>query len=252
MQISIPPILPLRDHLPTRTAPLINYLLIAANIAAFIWEQTEFAEGVDPERLTGLLGLVPARFITDPNGALPTVFTSMFLHGGFSHIAGNMLFLWIFGDNVEEALGHFRYLMFYLLGGVCAAIAQTAIALGDPMAMHVPMIGASGAISAVLAAYAFLYPRSPITVFNPVFILWFFFGLFLSFPAWLVISIFFLTNLWDAFANATAGGVAFMAHVGGFIGGMLFLRSFMAGRVRMDEYARWERWAQRRRQQRMY
>ena len=98
----------------------------------------------------------------------------------------------------------------------------------------------------MLAAYAFLYPRSPITVLNPIFILWFFFGLFLSFPAWLVISIFFLTNLWDAFANAAAGGVAFMAHVGGFVGGMLVLRSFMSGRVRVDEYARWQKWASKR------
>jgi membrane associated rhomboid family serine protease len=247
VQISIPPIVPLRDHLPTRSPAVVNYAIIAANIAAFIWEESEIAQGVDPDALTRLLGLVPARFIADPGGALPTVFTSMFMHGGLSHIAGNMLFLWIFGDNVEEALGHFRYLVFYLLGGICAATAQSLAALGDPVALHVPMIGASGAISAVLAAYALLYPRSPITVLNPIFLLWFFFGLFLSFPAWLVISIFFLTNLWDAFANAAAGGVAFMAHVGGFVGGMLFLRSFMSGRVRMDEYARWERWANRRR-----
>jgi membrane associated rhomboid family serine protease len=141
---------------------------------------------------------------------------------------------------VEEALGHFRYLVFYLLGGLCAATAQSLAALGDPTALLVPMIGASGAISAVLAAYALLYPLSPITVLVVIFPF--------SFPAWLVISSFFVTNLIDAFANATEGGVAFMAHVGGFLGGMFFLRWFMAGRVRMDEYARWQRWESWRRQ----
>jgi membrane associated rhomboid family serine protease len=246
VQFSIPPILPLRDHLPTRATPFVNYALIAANVAAFVWQESQVAAGVDPGALTRAFGLIPALFLKAPAAALPSVLTSMFMHAGLGHIAGNMLFLWIFGDNVEEALGHFRYLVFYLLGGVCAATAQSLAALGDPVALYVPMIGASGAISAVLAAYAFLYPRSPITVFNPVFILWFFFGIFLSFPAWLVISIFFVTNLWDAFANAAAGGVAFMAHVGGFIGGMLFLRSFMSGRVRVDEYARWQKWASRR------
>jgi membrane associated rhomboid family serine protease len=240
VRISLPPIIPIRDHLPTRTVSFVNYMLIAANVAAYLWMASLIANGADPEALARVLGVVPAHFLSDPVGALPSVLTSMFVHGGLGHIAGNMLFLWIFGDNVEEALGHFRYLVFYLLGGLCAATAQSLAALGDPTALLVPMIGASGAISAVLAAYALLYPLSPITVLVVIFPF--------SFPAWLVISSFFVTNLIDAFANATEGGVAFMAHVGGFLGGMFFLRWFMAGRVRMDEYARWQRWESWRRQ----
>jgi membrane associated rhomboid family serine protease len=154
-----------------------------------------------------------------------------------------MLYLWIFGDNVEDAMGHGRYLAFYLVGGLGAAAAQT---LAGPVSV-VPMVGASGAISAVLAGYALLYPRSPITVLNPVFLLWFFFGLFLTFPAWLVIGFYFLLNLWNALQTQGQGGVAFMAHVGGFVVGALLCRAFLVGRTRMDDYARWERWASRRR-----
>ncbi|HXX70083.1 MAG TPA: rhomboid family intramembrane serine protease [Polyangiaceae bacterium] len=241
------PFLPLRDHLPTRTVPFINYALIAANVAVFLWEEAQIAGGVDPDVLDHALGLVPVRLIADPVHGLETTFTSMFMHAGLGHIAGNMLFLWIFGDNVEDALGHLRYLTFYLLGGACAAAAQTAASLGDPVAMRLPLVGASGAIAAVLAAYAFLYPLSPITVLNPVFFLWFVFGLFLDFPAWLVIALWFLGNLWDAFANTQHGGVAFMAHVGGFVGGALLLPLFMANRPRLDDYARWRQWAARRR-----
>jgi membrane associated rhomboid family serine protease len=161
-----------------------------------------------------------------------------------AHIGGNMLFLWIFGDNVEDAMGHARYAGFYVAGGVAAAAAQT---LAGPASM-VPMVGASGAISAVLAAYVLLYPRSPVTVINPVPLLWLFWGLFLQFPAWLVIGEYFVVNLLSALGSHGQGGVAFMAHVGGFVAGALLLRVFMAGRVRMDDYARWEQWARRRRQ----
>ncbi len=232
--------IPLRDHLPTRTTPFVNYALIAANIAVFVLElgHTPY----EAQSFANAFGLIPVRFFDDPGWGVLTVFTSMFMHEGIAHIAGNMLFLWIFGDNVEDAMGHGRYLLFYLLGGVCAAAAQ---ALVNPTSM-VPMLGASGAISAVLAAYVFLYPRSPITVLNPVFLLWFFFGLFLIFPAWLVIGLFFAVNFWSALTTHAAGGVAFMAHVGGFLGGMVFYQAFLAGRDRMDEYARWERWARKR------
>ncbi|HZU84000.1 MAG TPA: rhomboid family intramembrane serine protease [Polyangiaceae bacterium] len=235
--------LPLRDHLPTRSLPFINYALIAANVAVFFVQLNALASGVSEEAFARQWYLVPARLFADPAGGLPTVFTSMFMHGSFAHIAGNMLYLWIFGDNVEDAVGHFRYLLFYLVGGVCAAAAQVVT---NPTST-VPMVGASGAIAAVLAAYVFLYPRSPITVLNPVPLLWLFWGLFLYFPAWLVIGLWFLVNLWDALVNSAQGGVAFMAHVGGFVGGALLLPLFMSGRERMDEYARWQNWAQRRR-----
>jgi membrane associated rhomboid family serine protease len=239
-------VLPLRDQLPTRLTPFVNYTLIAANVAAFLWERAIIGQGVAPDRLLLVYGLVPARLFIDPAATLETVFTSMFMHDptNLLHLGGNMLFLWIFGDNVEDAMGHARYLVFYLLGGICAATAQT---IADPTS-HLPMVGASGAISAVLAAYCFLYPRSPITVLNPIPILWIFFGLFLHFPAWLVIAEFFLVNLWSAFTQNAQGGVAFLAHIGGFVGGALLLRSFMSGRIRVDEYARWRQWGQRRRE----
>jgi membrane associated rhomboid family serine protease len=237
-------VLPIRDHLPTRTFAFVNYALIAANVAVFVLEVNTSAAGRHAEAALLPWEFVPARLFVDPVAGAETVFTSMFMHGGLGHIAGNMLFLWIFGDNVEDALGHLRYLAFYLLGGVCAAAAQTVVA---PLST-IPMLGASGAISAVLAAYGILYPRSPITVVNPVPLLWLFFGLFLQFPAWLVIAEYFVVNLWSALANSSEGGVAFMAHVGGFVGGAALLTVFMHGRVRQDEYARWQHWARRRQQ----
>jgi membrane associated rhomboid family serine protease len=238
----LPPLFPIRDAIPTRSFPFVNYALIAANVAVFVLERMAIAGGIDAQALEHTWALVPARLFEDPAFGLETVLTSMFMHASVGHLFGNMFYLWIFGDNVEDAMGHIRYFVFYLVGGACAAAAQT---LMDPMSL-IPMVGASGAISAVLAAYAFLYPRSPITVFNPIFILWFFFGLFLHLPAWLVIGEYFLVNLSDALVNSAQGGVAFMAHVGGFVGGGVLLGLFMHGRVRTDHYARWQRWAERR------
>ena len=237
--------LPLRDHLPTRTFPFINYLLIAANVAVFIMERLTIDSGVSPDALLEMWGLIPRHLFRDPVTGIETVFSSMFMHDptGILHIGGNMLYLWIFGDNVEDAMGHTRYAAFYLAGGICAAAAQVLISPTSP----IPMVGASGAIAAVLAAYVLLYPRSPITVLNPIPILWIFWGLFLQFPAWLVIGLFFVVNLWSALQGSAQGGVAFMAHVGGFIGGAVLLNVFMAGRERLDDYARWQRWAERRR-----
>jgi len=235
-------VLPLRDHLPPRTFPFINYALIAANVAVFLFQLSAFSQGVPEAEFARQWYLVPARLWVDPVGAVPTIFTSMFMHGSVGHIAGNMLYLWIFGDNVEDAMGHARYLVFYFVGGVCAAAAQI---LADPTST-LPMVGASGAIASVLAAYVFLYPKSPITVINPIPLLWIFWGLFLYFPAWLVIGEFFVVNLWDALANKAQGGIAFMAHVGGFVGGALLWSPFMSGRSRMTDYAPWQRWGQRR------
>ena len=224
--------LPLRDHLPTRTFPFVNYAIIAANVAVFFLQ----LQGV----VTEDFAFIPARLFRDPVAGVESIFTAMFMHASFAHIGGNMLFLWIFGDNVEDAMGHFRYLVFYLVGGVCAAAAQTLVS------PTVPMLGASGAISAVLAAYVFLYPRSPITVLNPIPLLWLFWGLTLTFPAWLVIALFFVVNLWSALTVTQEGGVAFMAHVGGFLGGAVLYRVFLIGRERLDDYDRHDRWATRR------
>jgi membrane associated rhomboid family serine protease len=240
--VPLPPLTPVRDSLPARTFPFVNYAIIAANIAVFLLENSTVASGVSADRLAFTWGLVPRRLLLDPALGTETIFTSMFMHGSLGHLAGNMLFLWIFGDNVEDALGHVRYVAFYLLGGVGAAVAQVLV---QPTSL-IPMVGASGAIAAVLAAYAFLYPLASVTVINPVFLLWFFYGIFLHLPAWLVIGEFFVISLWDALANNAQGGIAFMAHVGGFLAGALLLGPFMAGRVRVDRYATWERWARRR------
>src|SRR5215208_6160825 len=158
--------LPLRDRLPTRTAPVVTYLLIAANILCFFGERLMVMSGYGAARLVFDWGLVPARFFHAPVDETVTLFTSMFMHdpSGWAHIGGNMLFLWIFGDNVEDALGHARYLLFYVLCGFGAAFGQMLV---GPDSM-VPMVGASGAIAGVLAAYVTLYPRWPILVLNPV------------------------------------------------------------------------------------
>jgi membrane associated rhomboid family serine protease len=177
-------------------------------------------------------GLVPTRLLNDPTGEAFTIFTSMFMHGGWAHLGGNMLFLYIFGDNVEDAVGHVRYILFYLASGLGAAGAQILV---DPIST-IPMVGASGAIAGVLGAYLVLYPRAPVTVF---------FGfLFLVFPAWLVVGEWFLWNLLLAFRSIgveRGGGVAFFAHIGGFIVGMVLIRPALAGRRRVKA-ERWHGW----------
>jgi membrane associated rhomboid family serine protease len=240
--------LPLRDRLPTARPPIVNYLLIGANIAAFVWMQALISVGGMSARERMLRaheivmdwGLVPDDLLTQPVAEAPTVLTSMFMHdpSGWGHIAGNMLFLWIFGDNVEDALGSLRYAMFYVLCGVGAAAAQIVVDPGS----HVPMVGASGAISGVLAAYGSLYPRSPITVLNPIPLLWFVFGLFFELPAWLIILEYFVVNLFSGVGSLgmEGGGVAFFAHLGGFVAGAVLIRFLMIGKTPRD-HDRWSR-----------
>lgn len=231
--------LPLRDRLPTRTFPFVNYLLIAANILFFFW-QTALVEAGYADIGTEF-GFVPYRFNVSPVVATPTIFTSMFMHGGWGHLGGNMLALWIFGDNVEDAMGHFRYLAFYALGGVAAAITQMGI---DPFS-QIPMVGASGAIAAVMAGYLVLYPRSPITVLNPIPLLWFFMGIFWEFPAWIIALEFFALNLWSGLGSlggrGAGGGVAFFAHIGGFIAGLVLVGFFTRGKERRQPQ-NWSGW----------
>jgi membrane associated rhomboid family serine protease len=227
--------LPLRDNLPTRSVAGVNYFLIAANVVVFGLE----AAGVIPVSPDGTSipgALVPAALVAHPWPNLPTLITHMFLHGGLEHIAGNMLFLWIFGDNVEDALGSFRYLLFYLTCGILAALAQVALSPHST----VPMIGASGAISGVLGAYLLLYPRSPIMVVNPIPLMWLFWGLFMWLPAWFVIIEWFALQLWNATRpSQQAGGVAFAAHVGGFVAGLILSPLFRTrGAV---EHQPWQR-----------
>jgi membrane associated rhomboid family serine protease len=232
--------LPVRDRLPTRTFPFINYLLIVSNVLVFLWEQALAESGY--EDIGTVLGFVPYQFHHDPIASAPTILTSMFLHGGWIHLLSNMLFLWIFGDNVEDAIGHLRYVAFYLVGGVAAAVTQMAIDPGS----KVPMVGASGAISAVMAGYLMLYPTSPITVVNPVPLLWFFWGLFIELPAWVVTLEFFVLNLLQGVSSLESsrhgmGGVAFFAHLGGFVAGFVLVRFFMIGRTK-QRADRWSGW----------
>ncbi len=199
---------PVSDVIPSRTTPFITVGLIAANALAFLYElQLRPAE---IQVFTQVFGVVPAFF------AWPTVATSMFLHSGWMHMLGNMLYLWIFGDNVEDRLGHAGFLLFYLFCGTAAALAQVAV---NPQSM-VPMIGASGAIAGVMGAYFVLYPRSRVLT---AVVLIFFIDL-VEIPAIFFLGIWFLMQLFSGVgslgAGAAGGGVAFWAHVGGFVTGL--------------------------------
>ncbi len=230
--------LPIGDRNPTRTTPFVNYVLIALNLAVFAWQFSVTSRGGEAWLVPGY-GLVPARLTLDPPGEAFTIFTSMFMHGGLMHLGGNMLFLHIFGDNVEDTLGHVRYVLFYLLSGIGAGAAQV---LTDPSS-QLPMVGASGAIAGVLGAYMVLHPRAPITVLNlPP--LAFFIGFFIVVPAWLVIGLWFLVQLLSGIGSLGAletGGVAFFAHVGGFLTGLLLVRPLHTGRPRRrgDSWSGW-------------
>jgi membrane associated rhomboid family serine protease len=229
--------LPIGDRNPTRTFPFVNYVLIVTNVLVFAWQFLLIAGGGEAALSPGF-GLVPARFTANPIAELGSVFSSMFMHGGVGHLAGNMLYLWIFGDNVEDAMGHVRYALFYLACGVIAAFAQVAM---DPSST-IPMVGASGAIAGALGGYLILYPRAPVTVINPVPILWLFLGLFITLPAWFAIGTWFLPNILSVLVEQRSeGGIAFFAHIGGFIAGMLLVRRAVKGRPRIDR-GRWSGW----------
>jgi membrane associated rhomboid family serine protease len=201
-------VIPLRDVIPSRTTPFLTVTIIAVNAVAFFYELS-----LSRRELTMFLqqfGVVPAFFTP------ATLVTSMFLHGGWMHFIGNMLYLWIFGDNVEDRLGHGRFLVFYLLCGFIAAFGQTWM---DPEST-VPMIGASGAIAGVMGAYLVLYPRSRVLTLIPLIIFW----EIIEIPAVFLLGFWFLMQLFSAgaiatTAQATSGGVAFMAHVAGFLAG---------------------------------
>ncbi|MFZ5895854.1 MAG: rhomboid family intramembrane serine protease [Myxococcota bacterium] len=215
----------------------MNYVLIVLNVVVFVWQYLLIAAGGEAA-LTPDLALIPARFTQSPLAEAGSVFTSMFMHGGWGHLAGNMLYLWIFGDNVEDAMGHLRYILFYLMCGVLAALAQVAM---DPIST-IPMVGASGAIAGALGGYLVLYPRAPVTLLNPVLPLWLFLGLFITVPAWLAISVWFLPNIWNALLQQSSdSGIAFFAHIGGFVAGMLLVRGAVKGRRRIDK-GRWTGW----------
>lgn len=221
--------IPLRDENPVRIMPVVTWAILFACLLVFVWQST--LSGAAQQRAILGLGLIPA--VLFGHAALPpplelvppaaTVFTSMFLHGDIMHLAGNMLFLWIFSDNIEEALGHVRYVVFYALCGVAAALAQ---ALPD-VTSQVPMIGASGAVSGVLGAYLLLYPHARVLVMVPIgFVLQ-----ALRLPALAVLSLWFLLQLVSSLLASGEGGVAFRAHLGGFVAGMVLLPLMRPGLV---------------------
>src|SRR5919109_1019436 len=210
--------IPLRDVIPSRTTPVVTIAVIALNSVVFLYQ---FLLGPAVESFVVKWALVPAAF------SWITLVTSMFLHGGFLHFAGNMLYLWIFGDNVEDRMGHGRFIAFYLLCGAAAAFTQT---ITDPQSV-IPMVGASGAIAGVMGAYFVLYPRSRILTLVPIF----FFIQLVEVPAIFFLGVWFLWqflqgvgSLATAGLREPAGGIAFWAHIAGFVTGvgtvMLFRR----------------------------
>lgn len=215
--------IPLSDDNPSELRPMVTIVLIVSCALVFLWQLSLGSSG---EEAVYSLGLIPSVLfgidrLPEDLARIPpvaTILTSMFMHGGWMHLLGNMLYLWIFGDNVEDAMGHGRFLLFYILCGVAAALAQ---AVPDPQST-VPMIGASGAISGVLGAYLLLYPHARVLVVVPL-------GFIMQtmrLPAGIVLALWFGLQFLSNLMSQTQGGVAFRAHIGGFIAGMVLVGLF--------------------------
>jgi membrane associated rhomboid family serine protease len=250
-------VIPIGDSVRARTFPYVNLSIIIANILVFLYELTFstapteilggaliseldrffFDWGAVPACLLHVTGFepdAPPRAIEalcdDEQRVLLTPFVSMFLHGGWLHLIGNMIFLWVFGDNVEDAMGHVRYAVFYVIAGLAATAAHVAVSQND----IIPAVGASGAIAGVLGAYLVIYPRATVAAILPIFILfWFPFYV----PAVLLIGVWFLMQLFNGVAAlattdvvGAGGGVAWFAHIGGFVAGVALVRVFLLGR----------------------
>ena len=202
------------DDSRTRTAPIINYALIAVNILVFIIEMNL------GETFIIQWAFIPTRFMANPSSDWVTIFSSMFMHAGLLHIGGNMLYLWVFGNNVEDKFGHMAYLFFYIVCGVAATVSQLYFSLGS----DIPNLGASGAIAGVLGAYLLMFPFRRVTVILVRFIV--------PLPAIIVLGFWFLLQFYSGVGSisvsAETGGVAYMAHIGGFVAGFImaiFLRN---------------------------
>jgi len=220
--------IPIRDDTPRFSTPYVTYFLIALNTVIFLFEWSVgvqskadlnaliFEFGVVPRHVTALLSGTPH---IDPVSALLPLFTCMFLHGWWLHLIGNMWFLWIFGDNIEDYLGHFSYLIFYLVSGIAASFLQIAL---SPTS-RAPSIGASGAIAGVMGAYFLLYPRARVLTNIFFFAFWWL-------PAWIFLGYWFVLEFLSGTAtsidatSSTTGGIAFWAHVGGFLAGMVLIK----------------------------
>ena len=204
---------PIRDHNPSGRTPYVTWGLMAANILIFLTYVSLFSDA----RAIGAFyydwAFIPARLSADEN--LPALVTSMFLHGGWMHLLGNMLFLWIFGDNIEDEMGHMPYLFFYLVCGVAAAMAQY---VPDPDST-IPMVGASGAIAGVMGAYLLMFPKARVDIFLFLVIIIRIFPV----PAWIMLGLWFAMQFFGGLgADPDTGGVAYWAHAGGFIAGLVF------------------------------
>ncbi len=216
--------LPLKDLNPTRRIPVVTYGLIAANVVVFLWEQSQSASEL--QQLFLRFAVVPASVVQDPLAldTLLDLFRSMFLHGGWAHLLGNMLYLWLFGDNLEDRMGIPLFLIAYFLSGFVASIAQILI---DPTS-SIPLIGASGAIAGILGGYLTLFPGVRV---RGIILL----GLFIriiEWPAWIVLGLWFVVQLFNGAVSlgvetGASGGVAFFAHIGGFVAGLVLTWIFM-------------------------
>lgn len=203
---------PIRDHNPSGRTPWVTWVLMAMNIGLFLATWPFFATDDAAYHFFDAWGMVPDRIVAGYDWH--TAVTSMFLHAGWMHIIGNMLFLWIFGDNMEDAFGHLRFLLFYLASGLAAAALQI---LADP-ASGIPMVGASGAIAGVLGGYLLLYPKARVDILLIIII---FFRIF-PVPAWIVLGGWFVFQLVGGWSAPTEeGGVAYWAHAGGYVAGLL-------------------------------
>jgi len=217
--------IPIRDDIPTHTVPIVNYILIAINVIVFI---LMWLAGSGQDALVYQYALIPSNVTRglDP-GDILDVFTSMFMHAGLLHLGGNMLYLWIFGDNVEDRLGKVRYLAFYLVGGLLAALTHIVT---NPNS-QIPTVGASGAIAAVLGAYLVLFPQSRVATFIPI-------GFYMRLtmvPAFIVLGLWFILQLFSgvtSLGGPDVGGTAFWAHIGGFVAGMIMAKLFSTREAR--------------------
>ena len=215
--------IPIRDAIRSKHFPAVNVIIIGLNLIVFLWE---LIQGPNLEEAFFFFGLVPIRYSNPELSTHFTTFqqflpflTSMFLHGGFLHILGNMWFLYIFGDNIEDRLGHIRYLIFYIFCGVAAGLVH----LLTNWDSKIPTIGASGAISGVMGAYLLLYPRARILTLIPIF----FFFQFFELPAFIFLGYWLFLQLFSAsLTPSNVGGIAFWAHIGGFISGLIFIKIF--------------------------
>lgn len=235
--------IPIRDDQPRFSKPYITYTLVALNVVVFLFE---LSIGAQSHRALNAFiyefGVVPEHFTEALNGHFPLsnlglfipILTSMFLHASWLHILGNMWVLWIFGDNIEDYLGHFQYLIFYLVCGFAASITHIFLNFGS----NVPSVGASGAIAGVMGAYFLLYPKARVLTLVPFLV---FFTVWL--PAWVVLGYWFLTQFVSgattiAFSSQTGGGIAFWAHVGGFVAGIVMIKLFPQ-RAHRERYGTW-------------